>query len=105
MFNIRFLASLSEQLIRNPDFMIFQVIRDPNAQALMRILRESSIRAFRSRIAPNEGITDDITETFRKQVIKRYASGSVGSGEWGLVWLKKVLETRSHSTPLLRDGI
>ena len=86
MFNIRFLASLSEQLIRNPDFMIFQVIRDPNAQALMRSLRESTIRAFQSRIAPNEGIMDDITETFRKQVIKRYASGSVGGLRGGVVW-------------------
>jgi len=38
-------------------------------------------------------------------LLRGYASGSVGSGEWGLVWLKKVLETRSHSTPLLRDGI
>jgi len=33
----------------------------------------------------NEGITDDITETFRKHVIKRYASGSVGF-EGGIVW-------------------
>ena len=39
------------------------------------------------------------------KLLREYASGSVGSGEWGLVWLKKVLETRSHSTLLLRDGI
>ncbi|MEA1895551.1 MAG: hypothetical protein U9N36_10210, partial [Euryarchaeota archaeon] len=34
------------------------------------------------------------------KLLRGYASGSVGSGEWGLVWLKKVLETRSHSISL-----
>ena len=108
--NIRFLASLSEQLIRNPYFLIFHVIRDPNAQAV--------IRACHSRITPNGRIVDEaicdatscthkfygwgdygghyrnFSETRYKEICEQGCGGGI---VWGVVCKKRVfLKTRSH---------